>query len=78
MRIKKVIKRVKATKQSLEEVRRDNREYFAALAEQIGEKAAQEAEEKYLQEVARELEAVIEGEFLNVTMVQLLEDNDDR
>jgi uncharacterized protein YaaN involved in tellurite resistance len=77
MRIKRVIKQIKATRQSLDEVRRDNREYFAALAEQIGEKAAQEVEERCLQEIAKELEAVTEGEIVDVQMVQLVDDDDE-
>jgi hypothetical protein len=75
MRVKRVIKRIRVTKQSLEEVRYDSRAYFAALAEQIGEKAARVAEERFLQEIARELEAVTEGEIVDVPMVQLLGDN---
>ena len=71
MGARKVTKRIRVTKQSIEEIRRDNREYFAALADRLGEATARKAEREYLDQVARELETVAEGEFAEVSMVQI-------
>ena len=76
MRIKKVRRQIKVTKQSLEEIRRENHPYFAALAAQIGEKAAQEAEDRYLKEIASELDSIVEGETTEVSMVEISTDGE--
>ena len=76
MHTKRFVKRIKVTPQSLEEIRRDNRAYFADLAEQIGELAACEAEQRYLEEIARELDTAVEAETTEVVMVQIVENNE--
>jgi rRNA maturation endonuclease Nob1 len=77
MRVKRVIRRITVSKQSLEEIRCENSAYFAALAAQMGELAAREAEQRYLGEIEQELEAVVEGESIEVPMVQLTQNDDD-
>lgn len=74
MRVKKVMRRIRTTKQSLEEIRRANRAYFDALAKRIGKRAAREAELKYLEEIAEELETVTEDEWIEVPMIEVRED----
>ncbi len=71
MRIKKVVKSIAATPQALDEIRQENRAYFTALAEEIGERAAREAEQQYLKEIAAELETIGGSETVEVVMVQI-------
>ena len=71
MGVRKVTKWIRVTKQSIEEIRRDNREYFTALAHHLGEATARKAEREYLDQVERELATVAEGEFAEVSMVQI-------
>lgn len=75
MQVKKIVRRIRTTKQSLEEIRRANRTYFAELAKRIGKRAAREAEQEYLEEIGTELETVSEGEWIDVPMVELTEDD---
>ena len=71
MKAKTIIKRIRVTKQSIEEIRQDNKEYFEALASRLGEAAARTAEQEYLEQVKRELESVADGEFAEVSIVQI-------
>ena len=75
MEVRTVIKRIRVTKQSIEEIKRDNSEYFEALAELLGRATAREAEREYLEKVQREIETVPEGEFADVSLVQIDDEN---
>ena len=69
--IKRVSKKLTITKQSIEEIRLENHEYFEALAEQIGENAAKNAEEQYLSEIAQELQGITEAEAMKRNLAQI-------
>ena len=71
MRVRRVVKQIKVTKQSLEEIREDNNAYFAALAERIGTQGAWEAEREFLEGISKELEGVMEGDIIDVPMVEI-------
>lgn len=77
MRAKRVVRRIRTTKQSIGEIQRANRAYFDALAKRIGRRAAREAEQRYLEEVAAELDTTTEAALAEVPMVELGKGDDD-
>ena len=71
MKVHKVTKEIKVKRASLDEILRDNRPYFEALAKEYGDTYAAEAERHFLQDLGRDLESLPEEEEMQVPVTQI-------
>lgn len=76
MKVRKVIRKLTMMKPSLEEIRKDNRDYVDALADEFGSEYAAEVERQYMEQVAKELEQLPEHEEVEVPMIQIGENEE--